>query len=58
MKALERLASSPNQKVIMMPLEASSVIGSLGGLAELTGAAFGARDGESPKPRGGSVPRA
>jgi regulator of protease activity HflC (stomatin/prohibitin superfamily) len=36
-KALESLASAPNQKVIMMPLEASSVIGSIAGLAQLTG---------------------
>ena len=41
MKALEAIAASPNQKVLMMPLEASSVIGSLAGLAEITGEAFG-----------------
>ncbi|MGL4395298.1 MAG: SPFH domain-containing protein [Hyphomicrobium sp.] len=40
-KALEALASAPNQKIIMMPLEASSVIGSLAGLAQITGEAFG-----------------
>jgi regulator of protease activity HflC (stomatin/prohibitin superfamily) len=40
-KALEALASAPNQKVIMMPLDASSVIGSIAGLAQLTGEAFG-----------------
>ena len=40
-KALEALASAPNSKVIMMPLEASSVIGSIAGLAQLTGEAFG-----------------
>ena len=58
-KALESLAQAPNQKVILMPLEASSVIGSLAGLAQITGEAFG---GEAPKtpPAGsrGSVPRA
>ncbi|MFT5509242.1 MAG: regulator of protease activity HflC (stomatin/prohibitin superfamily) [Hyphomicrobiaceae bacterium] len=41
MKALEAIAKSPNQKILMMPLEASSVIGSLAGLAEITGSAFG-----------------
>src|SRR5262245_28535245 len=65
-KALEALASAPNQKVIMMPLEASSVIGSLAGLAQITGEAFGGggagANGTGPKPRGsqasgGSVPR-
>ncbi|MFO1172839.1 MAG: SPFH domain-containing protein [Hyphomicrobiaceae bacterium] len=49
-KALEALASAPNQKVIMMPLEASSVIGSLAGLAQITGEAFG------PKGTNGSSP--
>ncbi len=40
MKALEAIARSPNQKILMMPLEASSVIGSLAGLAEITRDAF------------------
>jgi regulator of protease activity HflC (stomatin/prohibitin superfamily) len=34
-EALQSLASAPNQKVILMPLEASGVIGALGGIAEL-----------------------
>ncbi len=44
-KALEALASAPNQKVIMMPLEASSIIGSLGGLAQIAGEAFNGNGG-------------
>ena len=52
-KALESLAKAPNQKIIMMPLEASSVIGSLAGLAQITGEAFGSKGGSG----GGSVPR-
>ncbi|MDX2289948.1 MAG: SPFH domain-containing protein [Hyphomicrobiaceae bacterium] len=58
-KALEKLASAPNQKVIMMPLEAASVIGSLAGLAEITGQAFGAKDNQAPaRPTSpSSVPR-
>ncbi|HML43689.1 MULTISPECIES: SPFH domain-containing protein [Hyphomicrobium] len=61
-KALESLAKAPNQKVILMPLEASSVIGSLAGLAQITGEAFGGQGASSgaapaPAPRGGtSVP--
>lgn len=54
MKALEALAKSPNQKVLMMPLEASSVIGSLAGLAEITGQAFGDKQGSNGS---GSQPR-
>jgi regulator of protease activity HflC (stomatin/prohibitin superfamily) len=61
-KALEALASAPNQKVILMPLEASSVIGSLAGLAQITSEVFGA-GGDKPAapksgPRSGSVPQA
>ena len=34
-EALGQVAASPNSKTIMMPLEASSVIGSVGGIGEL-----------------------
>jgi regulator of protease activity HflC (stomatin/prohibitin superfamily) len=44
-KALESLASAPNQKVIMMPLEASSVIGSIAGLAQITQETFKGDEG-------------
>jgi regulator of protease activity HflC (stomatin/prohibitin superfamily) len=43
-KALESIARSPNQKVLMMPLEAGSVIGAIGGIAELAKEAFGGED--------------
>ena len=33
--ALEKIASADNQKIIMMPLEASSLIGSIAGIAEI-----------------------
>ena len=33
--ALKEIASAPNQKLILMPLEASGVIGAIGGIAEL-----------------------
>jgi regulator of protease activity HflC (stomatin/prohibitin superfamily) len=39
-EVLGRVAASPNQKVIFMPLEASSMIGSLGGIAELSKSIF------------------
>ncbi|MEQ1719321.1 MAG: SPFH domain-containing protein [Hyphomicrobium sp.] len=59
-KALESLASAPNSKIIMMPLEASSIIGSLAGLAQITGEAFGGSGPlpkpQVPKPRAGSLP--
>lgn len=58
-EAMKQFATSPNQKVLFMPLESSAVLSSLGGIAELL------KDGvkgnpwtELPAPRGksGSVP--
>ena len=43
-KALESIASSPNQKVLMMPLEAANVIGAIGGIAEIAKEALGGND--------------
>ncbi len=59
-KALEQIAKSPNQKVLMMPLEASPVIGSLAGIAEIAGAAFSKEQPArqvTARPNTGSVPR-
>ena len=53
-KALETLAKAPNQKVIMMPLEASSVIGSIAGLAQITGEAFSVKQPGSRGKTGGA----
>ena len=65
-EALGKLASANNQKVILMPLEASSLIGSIGGIAEVArsagflpdGAANGRDEGARSKARqrDGSVP--
>ena len=43
-EALREIASAENQKVILMPLEASSLIGSLGGIGEIAKATFGKRE--------------
>ncbi len=40
-KALGKFATSPNQKIMFMPLEASAVLGALGGVAEIAKDAFG-----------------
>src|SRR5690554_4740817 len=45
-KALEKIASAPNQKVLMLPVEAASVIGALGGITEIAREAFG---GDAPQ---------
>jgi regulator of protease activity HflC (stomatin/prohibitin superfamily) len=54
-QALESLASSPNQRVLLMPIEATSLIGSLAGIAELAKASFG---DEAVARRAGRVPNA
>jgi regulator of protease activity HflC (stomatin/prohibitin superfamily) len=46
-EALQSIATAENQKLILMPLEASSLIGSIGGIAELTKSAFGNAKGAS-----------
>lgn len=45
--ALGEFASSPNEKILFMPLEASSVIGAVGGIAEIAKASFGRPAGRS-----------
>ena len=51
-EALEKIGAAENQKVIMMPLEASSLIGSIGGIAELARSALSptASDSDEPQP--------
>lgn len=56
--ALKDVAVAPNQKLVLMPLEAASVIGAIGGIGELARDALGgAAEGgvRRPAPRG-SVP--
>ena len=48
--ALQKIASAPNQKLIMMPLEAAGVIGAIGGVAELAKQAFGPQGGGGTTP--------
>ena len=53
-QALQALASAPNQKVLMLPVEATALLGSLGGIAELAKATFG--DGQGVRRPAGAVP--
>ncbi len=43
-EVLGKIATSPNQKVLLMPLEAANVIGAIGGVAEIAKEAFGKND--------------
>ncbi len=45
-EALQNIASADNNKLIMMPLESSSVIGALGGIADLAKEALHKKTGE------------
>ena len=55
-KALEQLAMSPNQKVLMLPVEAASVIGSIGGIAEIAREALGGQAPAGSGPRRSGIP--
>lgn len=52
--ALGTIAASPNQKVVMLPIEATAMLGSLGGIAEISRDLFGGA--KEPSRRGGRVP--
>jgi regulator of protease activity HflC (stomatin/prohibitin superfamily) len=47
-EAFGKFATSPNQKVILMPMEASSLIGSLGGIGAIAREVFGDNAPASP----------
>jgi regulator of protease activity HflC (stomatin/prohibitin superfamily) len=56
--ALESLAAAPNQKVLMLPLEATSLLGSLAGIGEIAKETFGPGGGPDSGSGGGSRPTA
>jgi regulator of protease activity HflC (stomatin/prohibitin superfamily) len=48
--AFGKLAQSPNQKVLILPMEATSVLGSLAGIGEIAKATFGGDHGKGAEP--------
>ncbi|WP_024816631.1 SPFH domain-containing protein [Methylopila sp. 73B] len=61
--AMKALATSPNQKTLVVPYEATALIGSLAGIAEIARDTFGGDGGATPAARTsgsrrGSVPNA
>lgn len=51
-EAMAAIGSAPNSKIVLMPMEASSLIGSLGGIGAIAREVFGnPSTGELPKPR-------
>jgi regulator of protease activity HflC (stomatin/prohibitin superfamily) len=55
-KALESLAKSPNQKVLMMPVDTSSIVGTIGGIAEIAKEAFASQPVSEPPRRPRTTP--
>jgi regulator of protease activity HflC (stomatin/prohibitin superfamily) len=49
-EAFKALATGPNQKFVLMPMESAGVIGSLGGIAELAKETFGQPAGRAVQP--------
>jgi regulator of protease activity HflC (stomatin/prohibitin superfamily) len=56
-RAFSELARSPNQKVLMMPYEATAVLSSLAGIAEIAKGAFETGSGRPPAPPSPPSPR-
>ena len=54
-EAFSELANSPNQKLVLMPMEATGVISSIAGISELAKEAF-AKQGETKQPARGNPP--
>jgi regulator of protease activity HflC (stomatin/prohibitin superfamily) len=52
LEALTAFATSPNQKTLILPIEATGVLGSLAGIGELAREALGSRAGGEPGQRG------
>ncbi len=53
-ETLGEVVKAPNQKVVMLPIEATSILGALGGIGELSKQVFGKDGGQSV--RAGRVP--
>ncbi len=51
-EALGQLASAPNQKVLMLPVDATSILGAVAGIAEIAKATFGETGEQRRRPTG------
>jgi len=55
-EALARIGSANNNKIVLMPIEASSLIGSLGGIGAIAREVFGAEGNTATRPSSGRPP--
>ncbi len=53
-EALEKIASAPNEKLVLMPMEASGVIGAIAGISEIAKSAFDKNTSKSNASSGSS----
>jgi regulator of protease activity HflC (stomatin/prohibitin superfamily) len=56
-EALKAMADSPNQKMLLLPIEATGVLGSLAGIAELAKNALSDQEAKRAAPRGPAPPQ-
>ncbi|GHD11489.1 SPFH domain-containing protein [Tianweitania populi] len=56
-EAMAKIGTSPNSKIVLMPFEASSLIGSLGGIGSIAKELFGDNTSDGPTPRRGNPSR-
>ncbi|MGB0132607.1 SPFH domain-containing protein [Dokdonella sp.] len=49
-EALKEMAHSPNQKMLILPFEATGILGSLAGITEIAKSAFDKSDAKAPPP--------
>ena len=54
-EAMQTIGSAPNQKIVMMPMEATALVGSLAGVGEIAKEVFG-DNASSSKPASRSRP--
>jgi regulator of protease activity HflC (stomatin/prohibitin superfamily) len=55
-EAMAKIGSAPNSKVVLMPLEASALIGSLGGIGQIAKEVFGEDGKQQPGRRSSRLP--
>jgi regulator of protease activity HflC (stomatin/prohibitin superfamily) len=55
-EALAKIGSAPNSKIVMLPIEASSLIGSLGGIGSIAREVFGPDGGQTHQRSGARPP--
>ena len=55
-EAVKEFATSPNAKTILFPIEATQLVGALGGIGDLIGDALGTKPGSPPSPPSGPRP--